>query len=290
MAEFHPAVRRWFETRFPHGPTGAQARGWPSIAREQDTLIAAPTGSGKTLAAFLAHIDRLYRDAERGPLPQGVVVVYVSPLKALVQDIYENLERPLREIAEVAAELGLAAPEIKVGMRNGDTPTAIRARLAKNPPHFLVTTPESLYLLITAEKSRPHFSTVRSIIVDEIHALARDKRGVHLSLTIERLEALCHAKPVRIGLSATQRPLSRIARLLVGNARNTPSGEPACHIVDEGHRRALELSHLHAHRGAQDDADFCQQPPSRGAPGALARRAAWTGSSCRAPRQFGQGA
>jgi ATP-dependent Lhr-like helicase len=239
---FHPAVGEWFRRRFPAGPTEAQAAGWPAIQRGEDTLIAAPTGSGKTLAAFLVQIDKLYRAASAGTLRDGVHVVYVSPLKALVLDIYENLERPLAEIAQVATEMGLEVPLLRVGMRSGDTPMALRAELTKQPPHILVTTPESLYLLLTAAKSRPHFAGVQSVIVDEIHALARDKRGVHLSLTLERLCALCEQAPARVGLSATQRPLSRIARLLVGNARSDERGEPSCTIVDRGHRRKLELS------------------------------------------------
>jgi ATP-dependent helicase Lhr and Lhr-like helicase len=237
LSGFHPAVRAWFEQRFPDGATRAQALGWPNI-RAGHTLIAAPTGSGKTLAAFLVHIDRLYRDAERGELPGGIDVVYVSPLKALVADIRENLERPLAEIAEVARSLGMTAPELGIGMRTGDTLPSERAKLLKRPPHFLVTTPESLYLLVTAKRSRDLLGSVRAVIVDEIHALARDKRGVHLSLTLERLSSLGTSRPTRIGLSATQKPLCEIARLLTGMGDG--SGAP-CAIVDEGHRRALEL-------------------------------------------------
>jgi ATP-dependent helicase Lhr and Lhr-like helicase len=238
----HPAVRLWFERRFPHGPTPAQSVGWPAIAAGQDTLIAAPTGSGKTLSAFLLCIDRLYRSADAGTLEDATEVVYVSPLRALVADIHQNLELPLQEIAVVAGELGLQAPEIRAATRSSDTPAARRAAQLKRPPHLLVTTPESLYLMVTAEKSRETLRSVRTVIVDEIHALARDKRGVHLALTLERLEHVARQRPLRIGLSATQRPIERIARLLVGAARVDDAGQPRCTIADVGHRRELDLA------------------------------------------------
>ncbi|MEE9609491.1 MAG: DEAD/DEAH box helicase [Myxococcota bacterium] len=245
LGSFHPAVRTWFERRFALGPTEPQARGWPAIAEGRDTLIAAPTGSGKTLAAFLVFIDRLYREAEAGSFTENATdVVYVSPLKALAVDIQQNLETPLREIGQVAAELGATAPEIRVLVRTGDTPSSARSAMLRRPPQFLVTTPESLYLLVTARRSRETLRRVRTVIVDEIHAVARDKRGSHLALTLERLEALCERRPVRIGLSATQRPIETIARLLVGAgaARSQPDGEPACAVVDVGHRRALDVA------------------------------------------------
>ncbi|HEY2408947.1 MAG TPA: DEAD/DEAH box helicase [Polyangiaceae bacterium] len=245
LAPFHPAVRTWFERRFEHGPTAAQEAGWPAIARGEDTLIAAPTGSGKTLSAFLVCIDRLYRAAERGELSEDTTeVVYVSPLKALVTDIHENLERPLSEIRAVAEELGLPAPAIRVATRSGDTPPAGRLAMVKHPPHFLITTPESLYLMITSARSRENLRHVRTVIVDEIHAVARDKRGSHLALTLERLEHVARERPQRVGLSATQRPIERVARLLVGATRSTPEGAPRCTIADVGHRRELDLALL----------------------------------------------
>lgn len=269
LAQFHPAVRSWFETRFPEGPSPPQCLGWPAIARREHVLIAAPTGSGKTLSAFLVCIDELYRRAlgraqfgctpdepfrlDPNPparaagavaRPSGVEVLYVSPLKALAADIQENLARPLAEIERVAREAGLAVPEIRIAMRSGDSSPAERAALVKHPPQILVTTPESLYLLLTSARGREILRPVRTVIVDEIHALARDKRGAHLALSLERLEALCDQSPVRIGLSATQRPIEAIAKLLVGAGadRVDATGAPRCTIVDVGHRRALDLA------------------------------------------------
>lgn len=254
-AGFHPAVRTWFERRFPEGPTPAQESAWPAIARGEDVLVAAPTGSGKTLAAFLSCIDTLYRTgtAVGEPACLGPEIVYVSPLKALAVDIHQNLETPLAEIAEVARELGLDPPDIKVSVRTGDTAAHVRASMVKRPPHILVTTPESLYLMVTAEKSRETLRYVGTVIVDEIHAVARDKRGSHLAITLERLDYLCtasgRARPVRVGLSATQRPIETVARLLVGVGvgvgggglgASTDNDGPT--IIDEGHQRALDLA------------------------------------------------
>ncbi|NQZ95018.1 MAG: DEAD/DEAH box helicase, partial [Myxococcales bacterium] len=247
LAPFHPAVRTWFERRFEQGPTEPQLEGWPAIGAGRDTLIAAPTGSGKTLAGFLVCIDRIYREFEAGAdLADATDVVYVSPLKALAVDIHQNLETPLAEIAEVAAELGMRSPAIRAQVRSGDTPKSARAAMVRRPPHILVTTPESLYLLVTAERSRATLESVRTVIVDEIHAVASNKRGSHLSLTLARLDALCEKRPARIGLSATQKPIDVVARLLVG-APCAPlpreaNPEPTCHIVDVGHRRALDIA------------------------------------------------
>jgi ATP-dependent helicase Lhr and Lhr-like helicase len=237
LERFHPAVRAWFERRFPEGPTDAQARGWPAIVASQHTLICAPTGSGKTLAGFLAAIDALYHAHEAGETIEGATqVVYLSPLKALAVDIHANLEEPLAKIAEVARELGLEPAPIEVGVRTGDSTSSERQMMLRRPPNLLVTTPESLYLYLTAERSRETLTGVETIIVDEIHALARDKRGSHLALTLERLQAVSERPPVRIGLSATVKPLETAARLLVG------AGEPLPAIVDSGHRRRLDLS------------------------------------------------
>jgi ATP-dependent Lhr-like helicase len=245
LSSFHPVVRAWFERRFPDGPTDPQRHGWPCIARGSHTLIAAPTGSGKTLAAFLVCIDRLLREGEaKGTLEDRTDVIYVSPLRALTVDVQHNLQTPLAEIRTLAAELGHALPEVRVLVRSGDTPAWQRTAMTRRPPHVLVTTPESLYLLLTAEKSRQRLHGVRTVIVDEIHALAADRRGAHLALSLERLEELCSGPPVRIGLSATQRPVETIARWLVGAgaARSDASGRPLCEVVDLGHRRALDLA------------------------------------------------
>ena len=245
LDSFHPAVRTWFERRFPAGPTPSQASGWPQIAAGAHTLIAAPTGSGKTLAAFLVCIDRIYRAHEEGSdLGDGPQVVYVSPLKALAVDIRHNLESPLREIGAVAAELGCAAPEVRVAVRTGDTAAAERAAMLRRPPNFLITTPESLYLLVTADRSRSMLRGTRAVILDEIHAVAGNKRGSHLALTLERLTHVAEGPVQRVGLSATQRPIETVARLLVGAGadRSAPDGSPRCAIVDVGHRRELDLA------------------------------------------------
>ncbi len=239
---FHPAVRTWFERRFA-GPTDAQAAGWPHIAAQQDTLLAAPTGSGKTLAAFLVGIDSLIRSAEAGAGATGTSIVYVSPLKALSNDIQRNLQQPLEEIRAIGEELGYDLPPITVGLRTGDTPQSERQALVRRPPHILVTTPESLYLMVTSERARATLTGVRTVIVDEIHALARDRRGSHLTLTLARLDHVVTgagaARPARVGLSATQRPMSEIARFLVGSEGD--GTDRPCHVLDLGHQRDLEL-------------------------------------------------
>jgi len=241
---FHPVVAHWFAERFGR-PTEPQRLGWPEIASGRNTLIAAPTGSGKTLAAFMVCIDRLLRQSIAGTLADETQVVYVSPLKALSNDIHRNLEVPLAEIGRCAAEAGHEMPTLRVMVRTGDTPASQRQAMVKRPPHILVSTPESLYLLLTSVKGREMLRTVRTVVVDEIHALARDKRGSHLSLSLERLSALCARPPVRIGLSATQRPIDEIARFLVGAGRvdsSTAQIEPDCQIVDTGHIRRLDLA------------------------------------------------
>ncbi|MGH2747675.1 MAG: DEAD/DEAH box helicase [Actinomycetota bacterium] len=245
LEKLHPAVRTWFERRFPEGPTAPQTLGWRDIASDHHTLIAAPTGSGKTLAAFLVCIDRLYQAHEAVvDLGVGPQVVYVSPLKALAVDIHQNLELPLQEIGEVAVELGGTAPDVRVAVRTGDTAPSERTAMLKSPPNFLITTPESLYLLVTAERSRAMLGGVRTVILDEIHSVAGNKRGSHLALTLERLEHIVEKPLQRIGLSATQRPIETVARLLVGAGpeRSNPDGSPLCAIVDVGHQRALDLT------------------------------------------------
>jgi ATP-dependent helicase Lhr and Lhr-like helicase len=236
LAGFHPVVRRWFESRFGE-PTPAQNRGWQAIRSGGDTLIAAPTGSGKTLAGFLTAIDALLGEGlESGALPDETRVVYVSPLKALGADIHRNLAEPRREIRRLAAELGLPDIRITAAVRSGDTPQRERAAMLRRPPHILVTTPESLYLLLTAKRSREMLRTARTVIVDEIHAVLESRRGAHLALTLERLAHVAQRPLQRIGLSATQRPIEKVGRFLVGAERADPT------IVDEGHYRELDLT------------------------------------------------
>jgi len=231
----HPLVREWF-VRLLGTPTEPQEQGWPHILAGKTTLISAPTGSGKTLAAFLACIDRLVRKALAGELTDRLEVLYVSPLKALGNDIQKNLEIPLGEILQLAAERGFLMPEIRTAVRTGDTLMHERRKMLERPPHILVTTPESLYILLTAVKSREILKSVETVIVDEIHAVAGDKRGSHLALSLERLEALADHPPVRIGLSATQRPIELIAHFLTGSGRTDPV------IVQIGHQRALDVA------------------------------------------------
>jgi len=275
LSGFHPIISAWFKSRFDQ-PTEPQQQGWPSIAAGDHTLISAPTGSGKTLAAFLSCIDRLLKqpecdepDQDDDPQRSPTRIVYVSPLRALSNDMHRNLEVPLKEMCEQAEAAGIPIPNIRVGLRTGDTTPSQRAALVRKPPHILVTTPESLYLMLTAPKARLTLRHVETVIVDEIHALVRDKRGSHLSLTLERLQALTEKPLQRIGLSATQKPIERMAEFLVGIRPNsadtiqnsecgTRSAEqkknslrsefPAprsefsnCHIVDVGHSRELDL-------------------------------------------------
>ena len=244
---FHPAVAGWFRATFA-APSAAQRAAWPAIKAASHTLIAAPTGSGKTLAAFLCAIDELVREAETGALPDETRVVYVSPLKALSNDIERNLQAPLRGVHEL---LGADAPEIRVGLRTGDTPASARTAMTRRPPHIVVTTPESLYLLLTSAGGRAMLATTRTVIVDEIHAVLGSKRGAHLALSLERLDALTAAPVTRIGLSATQRPIETAAAFLTGANAGVNAGAgvgasdggqlPECRIIDTGHRRAMDV-------------------------------------------------
>ena len=249
LGGFHPAIVRWFKAHF-EAPSAPQIRGWPPIQLGQDTLIAAPTGSGKTLAAFLSCIDSLLRQGLDDTLNNETQVLYVSPLKALSNDVQKNLAQPLEEIGHILEDLGLEVPEIRVVVRTGDTPSSQRQAMVRKPPHILVTTPESLYILLTSVSGRAMLKTVRTVIVDEIHATAGSKRGAHLALSLERLEALATQRPVRIGLSATQKPIEEMARLLVGGngaqdgsvPDDKPLSEPRCTIINEGYRREMDLA------------------------------------------------
>ena len=238
LSSFHPIVARWF-TDTLGAPTVAQARGWEAIRGGRHTLIAAPTGSGKTLAAFLTALDDLVTEGLTAPLPDEVRVVYVSPLKALSADIHKNLAQPRAGIRKLAEELGMEPPRITAAVRTGDTTSSERAAMLRTPPHILVTTPESLYLLLTADKSRAMLQTARTVIVDEIHAVIGTRRGAHLALSLERLQEIAQRPLLRIGLSATQKPIAEVAQFLVGNR---DGADDDCAIVDEGHRRAMDLS------------------------------------------------
>jgi len=215
LDRFHPAVANWFRRTYAV-PTEPQERAWPLIQSGQHVLIAAPTGSGKTLAAFLATIDALVRLGVRGQLRDETCVVYVSPLKALSNDILKNLEEPLAGIRQELLALGLPDVAIRTLVRTGDTPQADRERMRRKPPHILVTTPESLYILLTSESGRKTLASARTVIVDEIHALAPNKRGAHLAISLERLEEITGSRLTRVGLSATQKPIEEVARFLVG--------------------------------------------------------------------------
>ena len=239
--QFHPAVERWFQQTFG-SPTEPQVRGWPVIQSGRHVLISAPTGSGKTLAAFLASLDLLFRQGAKGDLPDETQVVYVSPLKALSNDIRKNLQEPLAGIRALLGQTNGREFEVRAEVRTGDTTAAQRQALIKKPPHILVTTPESLYLLLTSDSGRRMLSTVRTLILDEIHAIVDDRRGAHLALSVERLAALTKSPLQRIGLSATQKPIEEVARFLVGAQAVDEASDPDCEIIDIGHRRELDLA------------------------------------------------
>src|SRR3954454_12399792 len=238
LSLFQPTVASWFGHTF-RAPTAAQAQAWPAIKARRDVLIAAPTGSGKTLAAFMAAIDDLVRQGLAGGVRGETQVVYVPPLKALSNDIRKNLEVPLSGISAALREQGQADFDIRAWVRTGDTPAGERQRMGRRPPHIVVTTPESLYVLLGSESGRRMLATTRTVIVDEIHALAPNKRGSHLALSLERLSSLCGDRLLRIGLSATQKPIEDVARFLVGTA-GRKSAAPL--IIDSGHRRARALA------------------------------------------------
>ena len=233
LTPFHPVLQRWFSETIGT-PTTVQLRGWEAIRERRHTLIAAPTGSGKTLAAFLTALDDLYIEGSTAPLPDEVRVVYISPLKALSADIHKNLAEPRRGIKRLADEMGLEAPKITAAVRTGDTTSSERAAMLRKPPHILVTTPESLYLLLTAERSRDMLRTARTVIVDEIHAVIGTRRGAHLAITLERLQQVAEQPLLRLGLSATQKPIEEVAKYLAANAPVT--------IIDEGHKRTIDLA------------------------------------------------
>ena len=237
LDSFHPAVAAWFARTFD-APTPAQALAWPAIKAGRDVLVAAPTGSGKTLAAFLAAIDQLIEEGAAGPLPDETRVLYISPLKALSNDIHRNLEAPLAGIRAELAALGLADVNIRTGVRTGDTSQVERARMRRRAPHIVVTTPESFYVLLGSQSGRDMLSTCRTVIVDEIHAVAGNKRGTHLALSLQRLQALAGSRVVRVGLSATQTPIEEVARFLIGTHRKLSD----CTLVDSGHTRSRDVA------------------------------------------------
>jgi ATP-dependent Lhr-like helicase len=227
LRRFHPIIRKWFAETLGK-PSDPQRKGWPAIATGQHTLILAPTGTGKTLAAFLWELNALITSGLKEPLGNAVHLLYISPLKALNNDIQRNLDAPLLDLRRRFEEAGLEFPEIRVAVRTGDTPASARARMLRKSPHILITTPESLNIMLTSLRGRGMFSATRAVIVDEIHAIAGTKRGAHLALTLERLEELVAKPPQRIGLSATQRPLDEVARFLGGASQvKTPSRSSA---------------------------------------------------------------
>src|ERR1051326_2475628 len=239
--QFHPIIAEWFEQTFG-SPSEPQQRGWPAIQSGAHTLIAAPTGSGKTLAAFLAALDQLFRDGLAGTLQNETRVVYVSPLKALSNDIHKNLEEPLAGIRAALLATDGCDVDVRAAVRTGDTPAAKRQALARTPPHILVTTPESLYLLLTSGSGRKLLSTARTLIVDEIHAVVGNRRGSHLALSMERLAALVKGPLQRIGLSATQKPIEEVARFLVGTRGLDDQGHARCSVIDAGYARKMDLA------------------------------------------------
>lgn len=244
LADFHPDLAQWFADRLG-APTPFQVQAWQAIRRGESTLLAAPTGSGKTFAAFWVALDALWKRAETGDLGQHTEVLYVSPLKALSNDIEKNVQRPLREMRQRVFHDRLADIEVRIGLRTGDTPAKERAAMNRKPPHIVVTTPESLYLLLTSRGGRHMLRHVKTVIIDEVHALLPDRRGAHLMLSLQRLEALVGSKPQRIGLSATQKPIDRVARFLVGaqHEGSQAEGSPRpCTIVDMGLRRSMDLA------------------------------------------------
>src|SRR5215217_591810 len=235
LSLLHPTVKAWFEKTFD-APTTAQLETWSAIKAKRHTLVASPTGSGKTLAAFLAAIDDLTRQGLDGRLQDGTQVLYVSPLKALSSDIRKNLDAPLAGIRGELLMQDCRDVLIRAEVRTGDTPQSERVRMRRQPPHILVTTPESLYILLTSDSGRSMLTTTRTVIVDEIHALAGNKRGAHLTLSLERLQDLCQQSITRVGLSATQKPIETLAKFLTGADRDE------CTIVDSGHMRARDLA------------------------------------------------
>src|SRR5919108_543174 len=240
---FHRVIQRWWQEQIGGPPTAAQARGWPSIRSGNDTLIAAPTGSGKTLAAFLHSLDELLREGlHAGSLPDEVRVIYVSPLKALSADIHRNLAEPRREIRRIAEAMGLPPVRITAATRSGVTTQSERAAMLRTPPHILVTTPESLYLLLTAERSRAMLRTAGTVIIDEIHAVIETRRGAHLALSLERLDHVAGRRLQRIGLSATQKPIETVAEFLIGAGTAADGAASRCTIIDEGHVRELDIA------------------------------------------------